>query len=565
MYTFKLTVHTKIFSLMMLFFLIFTGYASYLSFSFFSMETKLESNLEVVNSKTAQQSKDLINLEALQKEITLFFDAASQLEMMEKSQKNYASLHDGAYWLDFQTLLSQFQKLSQEKAFSSLSSDLSKTILGIEEDFKNMDKLIVEYNDERARQISLISLSPKIELLKKTLHLEVNKREETRQKVIASAITTQTVTLESLKELKETNDTLHTKMVVVNIIGGIIALVMLCLAAYLPMVLSKQLKLFGEAFRVLADGDFRQRLTFNGTDEIAELGGLYNSIVENLSLKMKFIASKAIELDKIATVVDQMANSIEKTTEDVLAQTEKINQTNGKVNVISNQIQHITQSTIEDSTTLLNNSAEVTKAVNLSVENLKLAAQNTSNIQETADSLATATAQISQILHAIEDISDQTNLLALNAAIEAARAGEHGRGFAVVADEVRHLAEMSQQATTNIEHIVKNVHEKAMEVKTQIEINASSLNEVIEKTQLSLGSFDGIGSAIVTLSNELESISRETYAQQNETKQIVVVTQALNNQTGTMDKVSNELLDFSKQLKSTADTLQANMQEFKLT
>lgn len=564
MYTFKLTVHTKIFSLMMLFFLIFTGYASYLSFSFFSMETKMESKLEAVNSKTAQQSKDLINLEALQKEITLFFDAASQLEMMEKSQKNYASLHDGAYWLSFQELLSHFQKLSQEKAFSSLSSDLSKMILGIEEDFKNMDKLIVEYNDERARQISLISLSPKIELLKKTLQSEISKREETRQKVIASAITTQTVTLGSLKELKETNDTLHTKMVIVNIVGGIIALVMLCLAAYLPMILSKQLKIFREAFRVLADGDFRQRLTFTGTDEVAELGGLYNSIVENLSLKMKFIASKAVELDQIATVVNQMSSSLETTTHGVLMQADKINQTNSKVDIISTQINHITQSTMQDSNKLLNNSEQVTKAVRLSVEELKTAAHSTSNIQETADSLAIATSQISEILHAIEDISDQTNLLALNAAIEAARAGEHGRGFAVVADEVRHLAEMSQQATTNIEHIVKNVHEKAMEVKTQIEMNAHSLNEVIEKTQISLGSFDDIGSAIITLNNELESIGKETGAQQKETKQIGEITQALNRGSGDMDKVSNELLDFSKQLKSTADTLQANMQEFKL-
>lgn len=528
------------------------------------METQMENKLEVVNLKTTQQSKDLISLETLQKEITLFFDATAQLEMMEKSQKNYASLHDGAYWLDFQALLGHFRKLLEEKAFSSLSQNLIKEVSSIEEDFKNMDKLIVEYNDERARQISLISLSPKIELLKKTLHLEVSKREEARQKVITSAITTQTVTLGSIKELKETNDTLHTKMVIVNIVGGIIALVMLCLAAYLPMVLSKQLKTFREAFRVLADGDFRQRLTFSGTDEIAELGGLYNSIVENLSLKMKFITVKAIELDEIATVVNHMSFSLETTTHSVLMQADKINQTNSKVDIISTQINHITQSTMQDSNQLLNNSAQVTKAVRLSVEELKIAAHETSNIQATADSLASATSQISQILHAIEDISDQTNLLALNAAIEAARAGEHGRGFAVVADEVRHLAEMSQQATTNIEHIVKNVHEKAMEVKSQIEMNAHSLNKVIEKTQISLGSFDAIGSAIVMLNNELESIGKETNAQQKETKQIGEVTQALNKGSGDMDKVSNELLDFSKQLKSTADTLQANMQEFKL-
>lgn len=564
MYNFKLTIHTKIFSLMVLFFLIFVGYATFLSFSFFSMESKMNNRLEMVSTKTTQQSQELINLETIQKEISLLSETQSTLEMMEKAQKNYASLHDGAYWLEFQALASKLEKLFENKVFLSLSNQLKTEFLSINDDFKNMDKLIIEYNDERARQISLISLSPKIDLLKKTFTTEIAKREQIRQSVISAAIATQSATLGGVKELKNANDSLHAKMVVVNIIGGVIAIVMLFLAAYLPKVLSKQLKLFREAFRILSDGDFRQRLNFNGTDEVAELGTLYNNIVENLSLKIKFIVSKALELDQIATVVNQTAISLEKMTENVLLQTEKINKTNENVNVISTQIRNITQSTMEDSTKLLTNSTHVTSTVRISVEDLKKAAQNTTSVQETAASLAGATAQISQILLAIEDISDQTNLLALNAAIEAARAGEHGRGFAVVADEVRHLAEMSQQATTNIEHIVTNVHVKAMEVKDQIEMSAQSLYDVIEKTQIALSSFDGIGSDIITLNHELEGVEKETNAQQNETKQIVFVTKELSTGADSMDKVSSELLDFSKQLKITADTLQENMQEFKL-
>ncbi|AOO66641.1 methyl-accepting chemotaxis protein [Sulfurospirillum halorespirans DSM 13726] len=561
---FKLTIHAKIFTLMFLFFLFFVGYASYLSFSFFSMESQMESRLDSVSSKTAHQSNELSNLDTLQKEITLLLEAKALFESMEKAQKNYASLHDGAYWLDFNALYSTLEKALNHALFTTLSSTLKAEFEGLKEDFESMDKLIVSFNDERAKQISLISLSPKIDRFKALIDKAMSQREAIRQNVIASAIETQILTLEGVKELKVANDTMHRKMVIVNIFGGVIALVMLCLATYLPMILSKQLKHFREAFQVLSDGDFRHKLTFSGTDEVAELGPLYNSIVENLSQKIHFIVAKAKELDHIATVVSQIVTTLEKTAEHVATHTQKINETNQNFSAISQQIRLITSATMEDAQTLLSNNAQVSSTVQVSIDDLKMAAHATSEIQQTTESLAIATEQISQILLAIEDISDQTNLLALNAAIEAARAGEHGRGFAVVADEVRHLAEMSHQATGNIEHIVANVHGKALEVKGQIERSAQSLQEVISQTQIALGSFDGISHAIVALNQELNTVEHETNTQQKESQQIHKVTTELTAQTHSMGEISNELLSFSKQLKITADTLQANMQEFKL-
>ena len=191
MYRFKLSIHAKIFSLMFLFFILFTSYALYLSVSFFNTEKAMEESLGNVSSKTIAQSKELINLESLQKEITALSNAQLIIENMGKVQKNYASLHDGAYWLDFNALLTELKKASEDKVLSFLSNRITQEIHTIQEDFINMDKLIVSFNDERAKQISLISLSPKLDILIALFRSEIQKREEVRHKVISSAITTQ--------------------------------------------------------------------------------------------------------------------------------------------------------------------------------------------------------------------------------------------------------------------------------------------------------------------------------------------------------------------------------------
>ncbi|MBP6324965.1 MAG: hypothetical protein KA328_03195, partial [Sulfurospirillum sp.] len=236
MHRFKLTIHAKIFSLMFLFFILFTSYALYLSVSFFSTEKIMEESLGSVSSKTIAQSKELINLEALQKEITALSHAQLVTENMSKAQKNYASLHDGAYWLDFNALFTTLKKASEDKALSFISSTMAQNINVIQEDFINMDKLIVSFNDERAKQISLISLSPKLDTLITLFRSEIQKREDIRQNVISLALNTQTQTLKSVEALKSANDAMHQKMVVVNTLGGVVALIMLALAIYLPTI-----------------------------------------------------------------------------------------------------------------------------------------------------------------------------------------------------------------------------------------------------------------------------------------------------------------------------------------
>jgi len=560
----NLSIRAKIFILSLLFFFVFVGYAIYIYISFSSMASSTNETLTSLSSKVQKQSKELVNLGKVQKELTLLGKVKSNLDSLDKAQKNYASQHDGRYWLEFSELMQEIDKLFSDKFFDSLPNKPKDKIAQVKKSFSNMDALIAKFDDERAKQISIITITPKIAELSNNISKMIRKRENLRQNVIFSAIKTQDITLKGVKKLEKNNSNFHIKMNFTNTIAIIISLIMLILATYLPKILAKQLNEFKNAFSVLADGDFREKLEFSGGDEVAQLAPLYNTIVKNLGEKLRLISGKSEDLEKIATIVNETSNIIQISTNDIRVKTTNINEVNSKVEKISNEIKDVIKDAMGNSKVLLKDNTLTINEVNTSVEKLKTAAEQFGDIQENTSSLVDSTEQITEILQAIEDISDQTNLLALNAAIEAARAGEHGRGFAVVADEVRKLAEKSQGATKSIEIIVSTVHQKATDVQSKMENSAKVLFEMIENIQGTLLSFNKIGESIIGLNDELKNVENGSVNQEKATRGIVMLTNDLNEKTNSMHDISEKLLNFSNELKVTADALQDNTKEFKL-
>ncbi|ALO36409.1 chemotaxis protein [Colwellia sp. MT41] len=312
------------------------------------------------------------------------------------------------------------------------------------------------------------------------------------------------------------------------------------------------------------EGDLTSSLDDSGQDEISHLSKYFNEFIGKMRQLLQDVTDNTSQvLDHAEAVADasETTQSLIQSQNDITAQVATaMEQMTSQIKDVSDNASSAEQAAND----ARNNTSDGKEIISHTIAQMQTLSSNIDEVSKVVASLASESDNIGSVLDVIRGIAEQTNLLALNAAIEAARAGEQGRGFAVVADEVRTLANRTEQSTNEIQQMIQKLQSGAQEAVAAVKVSQDISLKTVEQTAKADGSLNEIDRLMVVISDMNTQIARATEQQSQAADEVNLRINDLAGMTEESLATTEQLSETSQKLKVSSNAMSEVVSRFKI-
>lgn len=312
------------------------------------------------------------------------------------------------------------------------------------------------------------------------------------------------------------------------------------------------------------EGDLTKQLDANANDEISRLSYYFNLFTDKMRNSLKDIAKSS---EQVMLQADRLSQTSLRSNESIQLQNDNTTQIATAMEEMTSNIREISDNADaanKAAVDAMTNTSDGKAVVSTTISQIDSLSQNINQVSDVIAKLATESDNIGAVLDVIRGIADQTNLLALNAAIEAARAGEQGRGFAVVADEVRTLASRTSQSTDEIQGMIQRLQAGAQEAVNAVNVSKETSDRTVEQAAKADESLTEIEQLIGVITQMSDHIASATEQQTQVAEEVNVRINDLSQMTIEAVSDTEEIANASLDLKSNSDEMSQVVRSFKL-